>query len=537
VVSSDVLVRLQRRVLTILVTGGPGETIACELLGVFGGELGCEACALWMPERGDRLVVRSTWNRDGGAVRFDDDAGLAAEAWITGRAAAVGPRVVLPIWASSQSIGVFELRGSEVTSIDADSLDTLATVAQAMGRYLVRDREQLSLRERQAQLLAQIEDALRETQTKLAHLEYSGVIGVVTSGDDGVVIEANDAFLHMFGMSREDLEAGRVRWRDRTPPEWNAADARATAQLLETGVAHAYEKEFFRADGSRLPVIVGAATINRAPLRAICFVLDISERKRVEQELARVNAELEDRIHERTAELQAERQKLVESEQLLRALAQRLVAVREEFRGKLAREIHDVLGQELTGLKMDAAWLLRRIEHAQLEIGESISERLRSMLGAIDQTIGSVRRIASDLRPGVLDDLGLPAAIEWYARDFGSRSGLAIDVELAPELAVGRELATELFRIIQELFTNVVRHAGATTIRLYLQRCGDALELRVVDDGVGIAGDAATARGSLGLVGIRERALAFDGTFTIGAHAPRGTQAVVRIPRSDVWTA
>jgi hypothetical protein len=167
VVSSDVLVRLQRRILTILVTGAPGETIASELLAVFGGELACEACALWMPDR-DRLVVRSTWNSDGGAVRFDDDAALAAEAWITGRAAAVGARVLLPICASSHSIGVFELRRYEATAVDADGLATLATLGQLMGRYIVRDREQLALRERQSQLLAQLEDALRETQAKLA---------------------------------------------------------------------------------------------------------------------------------------------------------------------------------------------------------------------------------------------------------------------------------------------------------------------------------------------------------------------------------
>lgn len=519
-----------------LVTGAPGETIASELLAVFGGELACEACALWMHDR-DRLVVHSTWTSDGIGIHLDDDAALAAGAWATRQAAAVGPRVLLPIYASSQSIGVFDLRYREATPVDADDLATLATLGQVMGRYIVRDRESVALREGQARLRAQLEGALRETQAKLAHLEHSGVIGVVTSGDDGVVIEANDAFLRMFDVSRQDLEAGRVRWRERTPPEWNEADAHATAQLMETGVAQSYEKEFFRADGSRLPVIIGAATISRVPLRAICFMLDISERKRVEHELARVNAELEDRIHERTAELQTERQKLVESEQLLRALAQRLVSAREEFRCKLAREIHDVLGQELTGLKMDAAWVLRRIEHAQLETGAPMSERLRAMLGAIDRTIGSVRRIASDLRPGLLDDLGLPAAIEWYARDFGSRSGLTIDVALASGFTVDRELATALFRIIQELFTNVVRHAGATTIRLALQQCGDLLELSVVDDGVGIAEDAAAGRESLGLAGIRERALAFDGTFAIGPHAPRGTQAVVRIPTSQARTA
>jgi PAS domain S-box-containing protein len=531
-----VLVRLQRRILTILVTGAPGETIASDLLAVFGDELACEACALWMPDRG-RLVVHSTWTSEGRAVHFDDDSALAAEAWITGQAATVDVRVLLPIGASAQSIGVFELRRNEAMTLDADGLATLATIGQVMGRYIVRDRERIALRDGQSRLLAQLEDALRETQAKLAHLEHSGVIGVVTSGDDGVVIEANDAFLRMFGASREDLLAGRVRWRERTPPEWNGADAHATAQLMETGVAHAYEKEFFRPDGTRLPVIVGAATISRAPLRAICFMLDISERKRVEQELALVNAELEDRIHKRTAELQTQRQKLVESEQLLRALGQQLVRAREESRCKLAREIHDVLGQELTGLKMDAAWVLRRFEHGQLERAPLVSERLRSMLGAIDRTIGSVRRIASDLRPGLLDDLGLPATIEWYARDFGSRSGLAIEVALAPRLTIDRELATALFRIIQELFTNVARHASATTIRLALERCGDALELSVVDDGVGIAHDAATARESLGLAGIRERALAFDGTFAIGRHAPRGTQAVVRIPTSQAWTA
>jgi PAS domain S-box-containing protein len=532
VVSSEALVRLQGHALTMLVAAPQGDTIAADLLPVLGDELACVACGLWMAE-GDRLVVRATWYAESYVVPIEG-ATRATAVWTSGQPLANEDGIWIPIQFGAHAIGVYELRQSAAPALTPEGLETLATIGRVIARYIVNSRDRAALREGQEKALAHVETLLRATQTKLAHLEQSGVIGIITSGLDGVIIDSNDAFLEMFQATREDLVARRIRWNNRTPPEWEAADQHAVQQLVTTGVAHAYEKEFLRADGSRLSVIVGAAVSSPELMRAVCFVLDITERKRAERELERLNTELETRVLERTAQLEAHRERLAESERQLRALAGRLLSVREEERATLAREIHDVLGQELTGLKMDASWLVRRIDQPVTDT-EPTRDRLRCMMNAIENLIGTVRRIATDLRPGVLDDLGLIAALEWYARDFGSRAGLAVTIKTPPQLTMDRDLATALFRITQELFTNVVRHAEATSIQLTLTPTCDALELGVRDDGIGVPAAAMSASGSLGLLGIRERALAFGGSFMLRPHDQRGTEAIVRIPVSSAW--
>jgi signal transduction histidine kinase len=197
---------------------------------------------------------------------------------------------------------------------------------------------------------------------------------------------------------------------------------------------------------------------------------------------------------------------------------------------KLAREIHDILGQELTGLKLDAAWVVRRLGDAPID-PRALVERLEAMSRSIDGVLQTVRRIATDLRAGVLDDLGLTAAIESQARELTARSGLAIELDLAEPPAVDRAVATAVFRAVQELLTNIVRHAGARHASISLREVGGFLELRVRDDGAGIDPAAIRGASTLGLLGIRERALAYGGSFEI---APRdgGTEAVLRLPHA-----
>jgi signal transduction histidine kinase len=259
-------------------------------------------------------------------------------------------------------------------------------------------------------------------------------------------------------------------------------------------------------------------------------VLDITQQKRAERELASLNESLEQRVVARTRSLQQSRGRLAESERMLRALAGRIEMIREQERVDLAREIHDVLGQELTGLKMDGAWVLRRLAAPTLDV-QHASERLHAMIQQIDSMVATVRRIATSLRPGVLDDLGLVAALQWQAREFEARSGIIVDIDVpSSEVAVDDARATAIFRIFQELLTNVARHAQASRVRAALSYEQDALTLDVADDGRGIDQPDGSRTTSLGLLGIRERAFAFGGELTLSAASAQGTLARVSIP-------
>lgn len=220
----------------------------------------------------------------------------------------------------------------------------------------------------------------------------------------------------------------------------------------------------------------------------------------------------------------------------LRALSTRIEAVREQDRTAIAREIHDELGQALTALKMDVAWVQRRLPSADQPILDKLGEITR----ATDEIIQSVRRISAELRPGILDDLGLVAAIEWQAEEFSRRSGIPCDLTCTiGEIQLERELATGVFRVFQESLTNVVRHANATRVDVKLFLHHGSIVLEVTDDGVGVG--TLTPHGSLGLLGMRERARRLDGTCEVRSHNGRGTSVVLsvplRFPRRDVQLA
>ncbi len=232
------------------------------------------------------------------------------------------------------------------------------------------------------------------------------------------------------------------------------------------------------------------------------LVQEIIERKRVEENLKK-------------------------SQDNLRALAAHLQSVREEEWARIAREIHDQLGQALTGLKMDLMWIANRLPGDQ----KALSEKAQSMVRLIDDTVVSVREIASRLRPEALDQLGLPAAIGWQAGDFQRRSGIRCNVSLAQTaLALDRDRSTAAFRIFQELLTNIARHASATRVDVSVQPEKDAFVLTVEDNGKGIDDAAVHSAKSLGLMGIRERVLPFGGAVEITGEPGRGTKVKVTIP-------
>jgi PAS domain S-box-containing protein len=223
---------------------------------------------------------------------------------------------------------------------------------------------------------------------------------------------------------------------------------------------------------------------------------------------------------------------LLNSRNQLAALAIRLESVREEERTRIALEVHDVLGQALTGFKLDVAWAHKRItESIEPAQHAPVLARLASALELLDSTIQSVRDIATTLRPGVLDELGLEAAVEWQAREFQHRTGIVCDTTIWPRnMVLEPEQSTALFRILQEILTNVARHAHATNVYIKLEQSGEHVSLQVRDNGRGIKGVEQSGPEAFGLLGMRLRAQQQGGSFDIQGISGTGTTVTVRIP-------
>ena len=219
--------------------------------------------------------------------------------------------------------------------------------------------------------------------------------------------------------------------------------------------------------------------------------------------------------------------KLKTSEQELRDLYNRLEAVREEERTRIARDIHDELGQMLTALKIDLSWLQKRLDSKQA----TVQDRAKTMSHLLDRTIKSVQEISTNLRPEVLDMLGLTEAIEWQVQEFQKRTGT--ECSMSPgtgDLELDADLSTAVFRIFQETLTNVARHAEASELNIEFYEKEGELVLKVQDNGKGISEDKISHPKSLGLLGIRERALLWDGEVKISGAQGQGTTVVVKIP-------
>jgi two-component system sensor histidine kinase UhpB len=297
-------------------------------------------------------------------------------------------------------------------------------------------------------------------------------------------------------------------WIERVHPEDREAVRAHYCRRIETGGN--FELEFRLTREGRAPLWVRefvSAACEPGGIRLRGVTVDVSELKRAERKLNDYNLQLRD-------------------------LAGHLISVREAERARIAREVHDELGQQLTGLKMELAWLEKRLGGVP-DAGQrrQFAAKFEAMARLIDATIQSVRKISTDLRPAILDNIGLLAALEWQAREFQERTGIECDFRANVEdLDWHDERATALFRIFQEALTNVARHAAATRVEVRVERAADGVKLTVHDNGRGLAAPGDTARMSLGILGMKERALLAGGEFEIAGAPGRGTTVTVRLP-------
>jgi PAS domain S-box-containing protein len=339
----------------------------------------------------------------------------------------------------------------------------------------------------------------------------------------------NDPFYAFFATTAEK-EGGYVMTREEYRKRFVYPDDvvlfdRAREKRRDYG-----DREFFndvehrivRRDGVVRHVLARIRAIRDASGRTIrCYGAnqDITDRKEAELLLERERVLKEIQLRKEKA--------LEESREELRHLSEHLQRVRERERTRIAREVHDEVGQFLTALKIDLTCVGQGLHREQ----DSLLDQITAMGQQIDSAIQKVRQICSDLRPSILDDFGLSAAIEWHSEDFQKRTGIHFAVKVDPNLpSIEKRLASVLFRIFQEAVTNVIRHAEATSVRVALKQKQERLELRVSDNGKGISKKHISSPGSLGIIGIRERVRFWNGELAFRAGRNKGTTVVVSIP-------
>jgi PAS domain S-box-containing protein len=342
--------------------------------------------------------------------------------------------------------------------------------------------------------------AWNDSADKHALLDYVFAHQHMTIANEAYARQYDLPLSRLIGMTpadffAHDIEAGRAAWRD----------------MLDAGYLHV-ETDERRGDGT--PV--------RIEGHYLCMRDDHG---RITGHLG-IQRDITDR-HRAAAEIERSREEL-------RVLAAHLETVREEERRRLARELHDELGQVLTGFKLDLAWLEHRLSRTHTA---DLTTRARDLLGRLDGVMISVRRIITELRPSVLDELGLADAIEWQAQDFAARTGVVLDIEIDPDCAsVPDPIASSVFRMLQETLTNIARHAAARNVRISFRNNGEVLTLLVADDGRGITENQLRGERSLGLLGLRERALACGGTIDIRGAPGVGTTVSLSIPLASRLT-
>jgi len=389
---------------------------------------------------------------------------------------------------------------------DGSRFDIEASLSQAEEPGTMGRRRLYTVLVRDVSQARRAEEALRESESRYRAIFDQAVVGIAQMNLDGRFVGANARLCEMLGYSFDEL--AQLRMHDLTHGEDLSDHQPQFDALIRGGPPFTIEKRCLRKDGRLIWVEAAFNAIRGAKQTVSSIVttsINIDSRK-----LA-------------TAALERSREEL-------RRLSASLTQAREDERRHLARELHDELGQCLSAIKMELASLSRVV------VGDAgLEQRLAKLLETVDDTIVSARRIAADLRPSMLDDLGLNATLEWLVKDWSLRSGLVIGLEAdAVDEILNDAAATAIYRIVQEALTNVGRHAHATRAEITLRCEGTELCLGIEDDGDGLAPGAADKQGSHGLLGVRERARVLGGTVQLANVAEGGFRLEVRLPLSRI---
>lgn len=485
---------------------------------------------------------------------------------------------------------------------------------------------------------------LKQSEERFRAFFNSDVMGTYYGDIYGNVFSANDEFLRILGLSKEEVENEKIRLQDFTPPEYLALDEENMKSAIVIGSCHPYEKQFIKKNGERIWVLVGFVVVGNKREEVLSYALDLTKLKETEENYKRLYAENEELLQRLQLHLEriplayliidnnfkikffnpeaekifgyknkevngkdpydflipesskalveekrkrwllgdmnanginenitkdgriilcewyntpildedgnlievismgidvTEREKakdeLIKSEQKLRALASHLQSVREEERATIARELHDELGQILTSVKMNLMMMSKQVIQEDESFDKTIFEsEIQSMNEMIEHSIKRLKKLISELRPEVLDNLGLIPAIEWLVGQFISRSGIKLNFShQVKNINLPKETQLNIYRIIQESLTNVLRHSGATEVNLNILDSEDNLCIVVSDNGKGFYPEKLDPLHSIGITGMKERALTFGANFRIDSSPGSGTKVLLSVPKNQ----
>jgi PAS domain S-box-containing protein len=354
--------------------------------------------------------------------------------------------------------------------------------------------------------LRQAQDAAQASDRRMHSIVDSAMDAIITVDSRQRITLFNRAAERIFGYEAREVLGQPLEML--MPDRFRRTHHTHIDQFGRTGVTsrpmgHMRIVAALRRTGEEFPIDASISQVDVGNERYFTVILrDVSRRVAAERDLAQVREEL-------------------------RELAVASRTAREQENSRISRELHDELGQNLTSLKMDLAWLQEHIKEPHEEVAKTLGE-MRKLL---DITMASARRISADLRPLLLDDLGLAAALEWLGQETGRRHGFNVEMKIEEECRqLSEPLASQVFRIVQESLTNVARHAQASHVDVALEKRRNEVQLRVQDDGRGLADSDLEKKGSFGLVGIRERVYMLNGKIEIHGEPGRGTTISATLP-------
>jgi PAS domain S-box-containing protein len=373
---------------------------------------------------------------------------------------------------------------------------------------------------------------LAQAAQRFRSLAEANPFGMVIGDLEGKLTYVNPAFLKTLGYTDDEVNAGTVRWDTLTPAEYRARDARAVEQIRTYGSCDVYEKAYLTKDGRRVPILIGASLIGRSgnDSEVAAFVTDLTPLRAAQEALSKANEELEKKVAERTAELEAEVMDRKRAEMSLRELSGRLLRTQDEERRHMARELHDHAGQTLVALTLNLSALQNIVGDKDPEVA-SLATQTQKLS---DDLSREIRTLSYLLHPPLLDEAGIASALSWYVDGFSQRSKIQVELEMPERFGrLPRELEIVIFRIVQESLTNIHRHSGSSWARIHLARTEEFVKFEIIDRGQGISAERqrqmTAAKAGVGLRGMEERVRQFQGTLKIVSN-DQGTRVMVKLP-------